>query len=642
MPHDQRQPRASGAQAGPCASGAVASLGAGVGLRAPHYRQFLDQRPAAGWLEVHTENFLDRAGWDWHVLQALRRDYPVSLHGVGLGLGSARGFSTEHLQRVRDVVRAIEPALVSEHLCWGAVQAHHLNDLLPLALDGEALALLCERVQQVQDALQRPILLENVSTYVRFRGDAMSEAEFMAELAKRTGCGLLLDINNLYVNQCNHGEDALAALAAIAPGMVGEIHLAGHLVTPHAVIDHHGDTVAEPVWALYRAALQRFGAVPTLVEWDTDIPALDVLLGEADKALAWMNERSGQGAQPPGWHGAAAPALPRQRVGGAGDVDDAGNPGNVDAGLAANANASVASPGTQAAGAALAGTVVMGAAETMLGCGAMPGNNAATGAPPLPQPLSALAQDQQAFASGLFDPAHAPHAIAPLAPHAQLEHRFALYRGNLSATWHKVLTAAYPVIAQLVGDEFFEALSKAYGRAYPSDSGDLNRFGVHFAAFLSSFPHVAALPYLPDMATLEWTLHRAHYAPGAPFATAGALAALTPEAFEQCAPGLHPACTPLALSSNVVALWQAHQPGGPAFPDNMATPSYCVVTRPGWKTAVTPLPAASCAALAVLHEGGAFGAALDAAFEADDGFDMAGQLQCWLEAGAINDWTNRE
>ncbi|MTW04175.1 DUF692 family protein [Duganella ginsengisoli] len=543
------------------------SLGVGVGLRAPHYRQFIEQRPATGWLEVHTENYLDRAGWDWHVLQSLRQDYPVSLHGVGLGLGSARGFSTEHLQRVRELVRAIEPSLVSEHLCWGAVQAHHVNDLLPLALDHSALALMCGRVQQVQDALQRPILLENVSTYVRFRHDAMSEAEFMAELARRTGCGLLLDINNLYVNQCNHGEDALAALQAIAPGMVGEIHLAGHLVTPQAVIDHHGDTVAAPVWALYEAALQRFGAVPTLIEWDTDIPALDVLLGEADKARMRM------GACGP----IRATEAERPRV-----------------------------------------------AALSAGCG------------------DELAQHQQAFAAGLFDPAQAPQALAPLASHAQLAHRYALYRGNLSATWHKVLAAAYPVIAQLVGDEFFEALSKAYGRAHPSDSGDLNRFGAHFAVFLADFPHVADLPYLPDMAALEWALHRAHYAPDAPAATAAVLAAMAPEEVEQWAPGLHPACTPLALATNVVALWQAHQPDGPPFPQHMALPSYCMVARPRWKTAVTPLPAASYAALAVLRAGGTFGAALDAAFDIDEDFDMAGQLQCWLEAGAIHDGTKNE
>ncbi|MBY0238837.1 MAG: DUF692 family protein [Burkholderiaceae bacterium] len=587
-------------------------LGAGVGLRAPHYRQFLEQRPATGWLEIHTENVLERAGWDWHVLQTLRRDYPVSLHGVGLGLGSARGFSLEHLQRVRAVVRELQPALVSEHLCWGAVQAHQLNDLLPLALDGAALDLLCARVQQVQDALQRPILLENVSTYVRFRDDAMSEAAFMAALAQRTGCGLLLDINNLYVNQCNHGEDALAALSAIAPGMVGEIHLAGHLVTPHAVIDHHGDTVAEPVWALYQAALQRFGAVPTLIEWDTDIPALEVLLGEADKARGCLlrQVRQQRGPQPPVWRGGTTATA------------------TATANPTANANAAA----------------IDGAADATL---------------PAP-PCFELAKHQQAFAEGLFDPALTPQAVAPLVPHAQLAHRFALYRGNLSATWHKVLAAAYPVIAQLVGEEFFEALSKAYGRAYPSDSGDLNRFGAHFARFLADFPHVAQLPYLPDMATLEWTLHRAHYAPDAPAATADILAATmaataksaatstvantqasaAPELFEQLAPGLHPACTPLALSSNVVALWQAHQPDGPPFPQDMTAAAYCVVTRPRWKTVVTPLPAASHAALVILGSGGNFGAALDAAFDADDDFDMAGQLQCWLAAGAINDWSD--
>ncbi|MGZ5200332.1 MAG: MNIO family bufferin maturase [Telluria sp.] len=259
-------------------------LAAGVGLRAPHYRRFLDERPAVGWLEVHSENFLARSGWDWHVLCALRRDYPVSLHGVGLGLGSARGFPEQHLERIRQLVDAVEPMLVSEHLSWGAVQGRQLHDLLPVTLDQAALALLAERVSRVQDVLRRQILLENVSAYVRFHDDAMSEAEFLAALVRLTGCGVLLDVNNLYVNQRNHGEDALAALAALPVGSVGEIHLAGHLETEHAVIDHHGATVAEPVWALYRAALGRFGRVPTLIEWDTDIPGLDVLLREAAQA----------------------------------------------------------------------------------------------------------------------------------------------------------------------------------------------------------------------------------------------------------------------------------------------------------------------------------------------------------------------
>jgi uncharacterized protein (UPF0276 family) len=266
---------------------ALPARGVGIGLRVLHYRRLLEQRPALGWLEVHTENYLARSGWDWHVLQSLRRDYPISLHGVGLGLGSSHGFSEDHLERVRQLDEAIEPALVSEHLSWGALRDRQLNDLLPLRLDGAALDLVAARVERVQEVLKRRILIENVSTYLRFAGDAMSEAEFLATLARRTGCGILLDVNNLYVNQCNHGEDAIAALDALAglpPGTVGELHLGGHLVTSLAVIDHHGDRIAPPVWALYREALMRFGAVPTLVEWDTDVPALEVLLDEARKA----------------------------------------------------------------------------------------------------------------------------------------------------------------------------------------------------------------------------------------------------------------------------------------------------------------------------------------------------------------------
>jgi uncharacterized protein (UPF0276 family) len=266
---------------------ALGARGVGIGLRAPHYRQLMEERPSLAWLEVHTENYLARSGWDWHVLQSLRRDYPLSLHGVGLGLGSSHGLSEDHLERVRQLADAIEPALVSEHLSWGALHDRQLNDLLPLRLDAAALDLVAARVERVQDVLKQRILVENVSTYLRFAGDAMSEAAFLAALARRTGCGILLDVNNLYVNQCNHGEDALAALdalAGLAPGTVGELHLGGHLVTGLAVIDHHGDRVAPPVWSLYREAIRRFGEVPTLVEWDTDVPALEVLLEEVQMA----------------------------------------------------------------------------------------------------------------------------------------------------------------------------------------------------------------------------------------------------------------------------------------------------------------------------------------------------------------------
>lgn len=260
----------------------VSELGVGVGLRAPHYRDFLERRPAIDWIEVHSENYFGDGGWDLHVLETLRRDYPLSLHGVGLAIGSAtEQFFEHHLARIAALVRRFEPALVSEHLCWGAVDGRHLNDLLPMPLTPGAFEHVAMRIDRVQNVLGRCLLVENVSTTLRFAADAMSEAEFLARLVQRTGCGVLLDVNNLYVNQCNHGEDALAALQALPLGAPREIHLAGHLVTDEAVIDHHGDRVSPQVWKLYEQAVQRFGAVPTLIEWDTDIPALEVLLDEA-------------------------------------------------------------------------------------------------------------------------------------------------------------------------------------------------------------------------------------------------------------------------------------------------------------------------------------------------------------------------
>jgi uncharacterized protein (UPF0276 family) len=262
-----------------------APRGVGIGLRHAHYRDFLSGvPPPIDWVEVHSENYFGDGGYDLHVLDTVRRDLPVSLHGVGMGLGSATPLDREHLRKLERLVSRIDPAVVSEHLCWGAVPNGHLNDLLPMPLSDSALEVLCAHVSEMQDALQRAILVENVSTYVRFRDDQYGETAFLAELARRTGCGVLLDVNNLYVNQCNHGEDAVVAMDALPRELVGEIHLAGHRVTDVAVIDDHGSRVAPEVWALYDYALERFGDVPVLIEWDTDVPAIGVLLEEANLA----------------------------------------------------------------------------------------------------------------------------------------------------------------------------------------------------------------------------------------------------------------------------------------------------------------------------------------------------------------------
>jgi uncharacterized protein (UPF0276 family) len=259
-------------------------LGAGVGLRAPHYSEFLGGRPAAGWIEVHSENYFGAGGRDRRVLERLRRDYPVSLHGVGLGLGSVEGYSEAHEERLRALADWVQPAFVSEHLAWGAVAERHFNDLLPLPFTREALDLVAGRVMRLQDRLRRRILVENITAYLEIGPAEMSEGDFLAALVRRTGCGVLLDVNNLYVNQVNLGRNPLAVMDALGPHSVEEIHLAGYFAGEHGLIDTHGARVAEPVWRLYEAALARFGAVPTLIEWDTDIPPLAVLLEEAAQA----------------------------------------------------------------------------------------------------------------------------------------------------------------------------------------------------------------------------------------------------------------------------------------------------------------------------------------------------------------------
>ena len=263
---------------------------AGIGLRAPHYSDILSGRPATGWFEAHSENYFGDGGQPLHYLEQVRSLYPLSLHGVGLSLGSADALDREHLRKLQSLVRRFEPALVSEHLSWGAVSGSHLNDLLPLPCTEEALRVVSAHVRQTQDVLSRQILIENISAYLQYRHSTMAEEDFIAALVSETGCGILLDVNNLYVNAINHGIDALAYLDRIPASAVMEIHLAGFDSAGGMLIDTHGREVAEPVWGLYRHALARFGPTPTLVEWDTDIPALSVLLEQAGRAQRMLEE----------------------------------------------------------------------------------------------------------------------------------------------------------------------------------------------------------------------------------------------------------------------------------------------------------------------------------------------------------------
>jgi len=263
-------------------------LRAGIGLRAQHHADLLRDRPPIGWIEAHSENYFGAGGAQRHYLEALRAIYPLSLHGVGLSLGSTDPISRAHLQQLQQLVRRFEPILVSEHLSWSSVDGRFTNDLLPLPYTEEALRHMVARVAHVQETLGRRILIENVSSYLQFPASTLPEWEFLAELANQSGCGLLLDVNNVYVSAHNHGFDAKTYMRSLPLAAVEEIHLAGHTTRQvgarQMLIDTHNQHVCDEVWDLYSFAIRHFGRVPTLIEWDADIPSLEVLVSEASQA----------------------------------------------------------------------------------------------------------------------------------------------------------------------------------------------------------------------------------------------------------------------------------------------------------------------------------------------------------------------
>jgi len=269
---------------------------AGVGLKPQHYRDILDRAPDIGWFEVHAENYMGAGGPPHAYLTAVRERYPLSLHGVGLSIGGSGPLDKDHLGRLRALADRYQPALFSEHLAWSSHDTVYLNDLLPLPYTEETLGHVCTHINEVQDTLKRQMLLENPSTYVAFAETSMSEVAFLREVVRRTGCGLLLDVNNVFVQAANHGFEAAAYIDSFQAEHVGEFHLGGHDEDEHddgsaLLIDDHGRAVADPVWALYARALARTGPKPTLIEWDNDVPDWATLFAEARRADAVIADR---------------------------------------------------------------------------------------------------------------------------------------------------------------------------------------------------------------------------------------------------------------------------------------------------------------------------------------------------------------
>ena len=257
---------------------------AGIGLRSPHVGEVLATRPPVPFFEVHSENYYVDGGPALAALDRIRADYPLAVHGVGMSLGSVDPLDLTHVEKLKTLIARVAPALVSEHLCWSAAGGRHLNDLLPLPYTEESLDLACTRVAELQERIGREVAIENVSSYLAFADSTIPEWEFVAALAQRSGCKLLLDVNNVHVNATNHGFDADRYIAAVPADAVAEIHLAGFEEGDGCLIDTHGAPVAPDVWALYTRTIARIGPRPTLIEWDTDIPPFAVLEQEAATA----------------------------------------------------------------------------------------------------------------------------------------------------------------------------------------------------------------------------------------------------------------------------------------------------------------------------------------------------------------------
>lgn len=266
----------------------------GLGLRHPHYAHVMEHQPAVSWFEVHSENFMMPGGFAPYFLTAVRNDYPLSFHGIGLALGSESGVEEAHVQRLKEIVDYYEPILLSDHLSWARVGGYHMADLLPVPYTQESLAVFRQNIDCVQNILKRPLMIENPSTYMEYKDSDMTESDFMAELASTSGCFVLLDINNIYVSCANHGWDPKAYIDKIPGHLIQEIHLAGHSIKefPEGIlrIDTHSDHVCQEVWSLYRYAIDRFGQRPTLIEWDEKIPTFDVLYQEGQKAQTILDQ----------------------------------------------------------------------------------------------------------------------------------------------------------------------------------------------------------------------------------------------------------------------------------------------------------------------------------------------------------------
>jgi hypothetical protein len=474
-------------------------LGFGVGLRAEHYDTVLTGHPRVDWFEAISENYSQTGGRPLAVLEQVRCEYPIALHGVALSIGSTDPLDAGHLESLRALVARVEPALVTDHLCWTGAGGRSLYDLLPLPYTEEALVHVVERVRRVQDFLGRRILLENPSTYVAFRHSTMTEWEFLAAVAEEADSGILLDVNNVYVSAHNLGFDPLEYLDAIPPSRVGQMHLAGFTDMGTYLFDTHSAPVHEDVWRLYRHAVRRFPEAPTLIEWDADIPAFERLHAEMERA-----RREAAGA-----HGSDERPLQAEFLEAAELTPVADDRRSPDANL-----------------------------ETIQGW------MAACVSPLTP------ADAAEAAAARLEASLRLPVAADP-------EVRLGVYVNGFPARIREALAETFPAVAHVVGPRAFTALGERYVAAVPLRSWNLNDAGDGLPRFLASDELSSRFAFLPDLAELERQVSRAFHAREAAPLDPAPLAAWPLERWERAAFRFQPSVCVVRSPWPIHDIWEA-------------------------------------------------------------------------------------
>ncbi len=461
-------------------------LGCGIGLRPAHYGDILERWPQVDWFEATTENYMDSGGKPLKVLEKVRAHYPVALHGVALSIGSVDPLNQKYLERWKTLIERIDPVFVSDHICWSGVNHEQLHDLLPLPFTEESLKLLTERIDAVQNFLGRQILLENVSTYITYKHSTMSEWEFVRAVAERSGCGLLLDINNIYVNAFNHKIDAREYIRQIPARFVGYIHMAGHTDKGNYLFDTHSKPVIEPVWDLYREALQIWGKKSTLIEWDEDIPAFPELVKEAEKAKS-IYLTSPEEPQMQAMEDGAVQKTPQ--------LEKAPTLVEVESWLKAHIHYEPGAPGNVQ-------------------------NN-----------------------SGLFR--NIP------------EERLEVYRGGYLARTEEALKEVYEAVRHVMGEKAFHQLAERYARFHASRDYNLSHKGEKLPEFLKTTSWIKNLPFLSDLARLEWFVAAAFHAAERPPLDQRTLSAMAPQEWEQMRFAFQPSVQFVESAWPILDIWQA-------------------------------------------------------------------------------------